>query len=38
MLIMLNMKLSYFEVLEFTEAVFMPFDNILYNLRSENYQ
>lgn len=28
MLIMSNMKLSYFEVLEFTEAVFMAFSNI----------
>lgn len=38
LLIVLNMKLSWFEVLEFTEAVFVPFDNIYYVVHSENYQ
>lgn len=38
MLIILNIKLSWFEVLEFTGAIFVPFDNIHCIVHSENYQ
>lgn len=35
LLIVPNMKLSWFEVLEFTEAAFVPSDNIYYVIHSE---